>query len=65
MLAVGDKAKVRYDDRHPKGQIVVVKFVISPKYNEEKPYYCQTEGGQVCSYYGEEDLEKVNENRTN
>lgn len=61
MLKIGDRARVRCDDRHPKGQIVVVKFVIPPKYNEEKPYYCQTEGGQVCSYYGDDDLEEVND----
>ena len=59
MLTVGDRARVLCDDRHPRGQIVVVKCVIAPKYNEEKPYYCQTDGGQVCAYYGEKDLEEV------
>lgn len=61
MLTVGDRARVRHDDRHPKGQIVVVKLVIPRKYAEDKPYYCQTDGGQVCGFYGEEDLEEVKE----
>lgn len=61
LLEVGSKARVRFDDRHPKGQVVIVKLVIPRKYNEEKPYYCQTDGGQVCGYYGDEDLEEVKE----
>ena len=61
LLEVGSKARVRHDDRHPKGQVVVVKLVIPRKYNEEKPYYCQTDGGQVCAYYGDEDLEEVSD----
>lgn len=61
MLKVGDRARVRQDDRHAKGQIVVVKMVISRKYAEDKPYYCQTDGGQVCAFYGDDDLEEVKE----
>ena len=60
LLKVGDRARVRRDDRHPKGQVVIIRHVLK-RADDGKPYYCQTEGGYVCCYYGDKDLEEVKE----
>lgn len=63
MLKVGDKAIVKNDDgRFFKGCRVVVKLNMSEKakkYGDKKPLYVQTENGQCCGWYAEENLEKV------
>ena len=57
-FSIGDKAIVKNDIRHPVGSHVIVKNVAK---TDDKPYYCQTVGGFVCGYYGDEDLEEVTE----
>lgn len=63
MLKVGDKAIVKNDDgRFFKSCRVVVKLDMSEKakrYGDKKPLYVQTDGGQCCAWYAEENLEKV------
>lgn len=55
-LKEGDKAIVKNDIRHPAGTVVIVKAIAK---GQDKPYYCQTDCGFVCGFYGDEDLEEV------
>ena len=55
-LKKGDKAIVKNDRRHPKGTVVEV---INIAKNSDCPYYCQTDGGFVCGFYNDEDLEVI------
>lgn len=59
MLKEGDIRVIKRDGRHPSGSEVVVLMV--NRHSTDKPYYCQSVGGQVCNFYGEEDFKESDE----
>jgi hypothetical protein len=61
-MKIGDICIVKDTDRttqHPAGSRVKIVLIAPEGYGDDKPYYCQSEDGRTCYWYGKESLEVV------